>query len=539
MAMEAAPRTGTMLQASSIAATSRRLIAVTLVILGTGLAHWSALGGALLGWDDKRALRDFQGYRGLHWSNVEWAFTTLDMAMYRPLTWLSYGLDYQLGGLDAYGFHRTSFLLHVLLAAALFMLVEAFLQLLAPTRNTLFASVVSALFFSLHPLRVQAVAWVSARADVLAAVFLVLSTLAWLQWLRAGHRGARVAFHLLFAMSLLSKPTALGAPLAWLLATQWLRRKDLVRVSPRAIRIDFAIGCIGAGFAAYAALLAKQAWSGSGSGGLPSMPASAAFVALHNAVFPLWKTVWPSSLGYYEPASPFDPFALSYVLGAAGALLLALLLWRLRKQQPGLCLAAIVYLLLLAPTLGIVPFGYEVTADRFSYMPALIFSLMLAPVLMRVQAALPMPRMAALRVVLAGYLITLAAISAQQTLHWKDDRSFWEHNLAINPQCGIAHAGLGDAMLREERIEDARAYYLRARELQPDYEPVLLGLGFIDCVDSHFAEGIEKLETYLTHHPENRRAWTWIGQAYAAVGRNDDARAVREMLATLPADTAP
>jgi hypothetical protein len=91
-------------------------------------------------------------------------------------------------------------------------------------------------------------------------------------------------------------------------------------------------------------------------------------------------------------------------------------------------------------------------------------------------------------------------------LHRATSSDFWRHNYAVDPDSGMANSGMGDAMLKADRIEEASAYYQGARELQPEYQPTLLGLAFIDLRRDRFADAIPKLETYLASHYENRNA---------------------------------
>lgn len=538
------------------------------LIGATFLSHQPALDGELLGWDDRRALLDLSEWRGLGWPNIEWAFTTTAMAIYRPLTWLTYGFDFQSSGLDARGFHRTNLALHLAAAGALYVFIVRWLGVVAQARapaaersaNTASSSgavlpaLLAALAWSIHPLRVQVVAWISARADLLAALFLISASIAWLSWTTRGDRRARIAWHALYAASLLAKPVALGAPIAWWLAQWWLSRTgvcapsepsglvdrnrlgavadaDTGTGSRTARRIDRGISFATAAAGAGAILIAKAGWTP--SEGLPQLPASAAFVALHNAVFPLFKTFWPVELGYYEPRYPFDPWAANYVVGAVVALALAaLLVWK-RREWPGAVAAAASYLCLLAPMLGVVPFGYEVVADRFSFVPMLVFSVALSKPLADWLATRP-AKSSATRLALAAAAVVVlgfAMLTRENTTHWRTSADFWRHNYAIDPDSGMANSGMGDAMLKEDRLDDAAAFYLRARELQPEYQPTLLGLAFIDLRRDRFVEAIPKLEVYLASHIENRNAKRWLAAAYAATGRQSDAAAVQQLIA--------
>lgn len=508
------------------------LLLVAVAIL-TACVHQRSLRGTLLGWDDRRALVEHHQWRGLGWENVRYDFTTTDMQMYRPLTWLSYGADAALTGMDPRGFHRTNLLLHVAVAGALFALILLWLGSLAPETDGIARAVISAalaLAFALHPLRVGVVAWVSARADLLAALFLLLASLAWLRWMaRRGGLGARLAWHLLFAASLLAKPVALGAPLVWWLVQRWwARRREAMGAPTRAPSLlDAGVGLLLSLAVSWPLLLAKGAVPNDRA--LPELPASAAFAALHNAVFPVWKTLWPSGLGFYEPAFPFDPFAREYVLGAIAAVLLGGIVWWLRRRIPGVAVAVAAYLLLLAPVLGFVPFGYELVADRFSYVPALTWSVALAvPLAAAVRWQPWAGRVGAL--LLVAWLGAMAVSSWIQTTIWRDDESFWRHNWALNPRSALANAGMGDVMLRQNRVDEAKRYYHRTLALLPSYTPVELGLGFIDLIEHRPEQAIEKLSLYLRERPDNRAAREWIMAAYAQAGHAREAAAVRQML---------
>lgn len=485
---------------------------LALVMVATATAHLSALQGELLGWDDRRALLGYRQWRGLGWDNLSWDFSTLAMGIYRPITWLSYGLDFIIGRLDPWIFHLSNLLVHVAVAGALYVALERWMKLVAPERAPFWPAVLATLFWAVHPLRVQVVAWVSARADALAALFILLATIAWLRWLAEKSRHARVFWHACFAVSLLCKPALVGAPLAWFLAERWLEARGRLVDRKRSVA-DLGFGLILAGAGTIVSLIAKQAWNP--GAGLPGLPPRAAFLALHNAVFPVWKTVWPSELGIYEPHFPLDVFEPQYVLGALAAVAIAAAAWR----RPSARLTMLAYVALMAPVLGIVPFGYEITADRFCYGPALTWSFALSPLLTRKHAP-----------VVGIWLCFMGALSWRQAAHWQNSNAFWRHNYELDPRSAIASSGMGDAMLQQDRIEEARVYYERALQLQPAYEPTLLGLGFIDLVQGRPQAAIDKLEVYLASHPESQGAQRFIMEAYRAVGRVRDAEAVRIML---------
>src|SRR3989442_3546042 len=149
---------------------------------------------------------------------------TTRLGHYIPLTWMTLGLDYLLWGLNPVGYHLTSLLLHAANAVVFFFIVRRLLTRALPSPSergyalTVSAGVAS-LVFAIHPLRVESVAWVTERRDVLSGLFYLLTILV---YLRAYARGApgRRSYWLsvtLFGCALLSKSMAVSLPVVLLI----------------------------------------------------------------------------------------------------------------------------------------------------------------------------------------------------------------------------------------------------------------------------------------------------------------------------------
>lgn len=473
-----------------------------------------ALEGTFLGWDDRRALIDFDGWRSGDWlASIRWAFTSLDMGMYRPLTWLSYRLDFALSGLEPSAFHRTNLVVHALVAGLAVAALRRWIVVARLELDERWAALM-ALAFAVHPLRVQVVAWVSARADALAAAFLLVAVLAWLRFVETRSVGARIAWHVAFGFSLLCKPIALAGAFVFFVAGWWLARRRPELRGPSFI--DAAIGAAMAVLISLPLALAKGVVHT--VGGLPELPASAAFTALHNSVQPLWKLLWPMSLGIAEPAWPFEPFEVAYVLGALVAVALGAFIWSMRARAPGLAVTALAWLALMGPMLGVVPFGYELTADRFSYLP----SLALLPGALWLMSRVQRRQWFALAV---PVLVFWSVLAWQHTGVWQTSEKLWRYTLAQNPRSALALTGLGDDLLKQNRVAEGEALYLRAIEWLPPYEPTLLGLGFADLAQGRPHAAIPKLDRYIQTHPENRAARRFFDAAEDARDEMDAKRA--------------
>src|SRR4051812_21592681 len=172
-------------------------------------------------WDDGQLLFQNSNYRGLDWPHIRWMFSTFYMGHYQPLTWTTFGLDYLLWGLDPFGYHLTNLVLHCA-NALLFYFVALRLLLLAGrgvdahrVSGLYLATALAALLFALHPLRVESVAWITERRDVLSGLFFLATLYCYLQGAerstaRRPWMAAAVIFYLL---SLLSKAAGMALPI--------------------------------------------------------------------------------------------------------------------------------------------------------------------------------------------------------------------------------------------------------------------------------------------------------------------------------------
>src|SRR5438309_12086583 len=161
-----------------------RLVPV-LVALVTFAVFLPALQNQFVNWDDPTNFLDNPYYRGLGWSQLRWMWTT-HLGHYIPLTWMTLGLYYLLWGMNPFGYHLTSLLLHAANAVVFFFVVHRILPLALPSRSErghalAVAAGFAALVFAIHPLRVESVAWATERRDVLSGLFYLLTILGYLR----------------------------------------------------------------------------------------------------------------------------------------------------------------------------------------------------------------------------------------------------------------------------------------------------------------------------------------------------------------------
>src|SRR5687768_12877128 len=143
-----------------------------LVALAAFLPFTPTLGADFVTWDDNRNFLDNPDFRGLGWQELRWMWTTFHMGHYVPLTWMTLGLDFELWGMDPFGYHLANTVLHAANAVLVYVLARRLLPLArpAPGSETVELTVpcaLAALAFAVHPLRVESVAWITERRDML------------------------------------------------------------------------------------------------------------------------------------------------------------------------------------------------------------------------------------------------------------------------------------------------------------------------------------------------------------------------------------
>jgi tetratricopeptide (TPR) repeat protein len=448
-----------------------------LLILAAVLAAFApALAAGFVGWDEPRFILDNPILRGLTLAHLRAMAGCVLGGVWMPLTWLSLAVDYSLWGLEPAGYHLTNLLLH---AAAVLLFYEACRRLLP--KNP-WAPLFAALFFAIHPLRVESVAWAAERKGVLAGALCMAALYARLRSFESPRRRAWEAAALAaFALSLTAKPNGLTFPLALLaLEVFYLRRRPSVR--------DYVPYFVLSAAAFAATLLAMR------KAGLPGdvHPPSAAWgsgQALYGLLFYPWKTLWPSGLAAYYPPRPwFGRWSWELAACASGVALAAA---ALRARRPG-AIAAGCYALLLLPTLGLVRHGVlHAAADRFSYLPCLGFAVLFGAALSESPAR---------RALAAVWLAALGTLTWSQCAVWRDPVALWTATARRAPSA-LADSNLGIFLVQSGRAE----------------------------------EGLALLEKALIHETREPLIYENLGLILQRRGREQDARAVwRRGLAAAP-----
>jgi protein O-mannosyl-transferase len=500
--------------------------ALTLAVFAPTLANgW-------VEWDDRVNFLDNPHYRGLGWPQIVWAFTVAWNGHWTPLAWLSLGLDYVLWGLNPVGYHLTNILWHAATAALFVLVAGRLLRRVWPgvTPATLrLGAATAALFFAVHPLRVESVAWATERRDLLSGFFYLLTILAWLVMVERtdGTRSRWFAVALAaYALALLSKSIVISLPVVLLVLDVYPLRRltaETWRTLPgRAVLLEKAPFVLMAAAVTALTVLTFRSMLAS----LQDYPPLARLgVVCYGLAFYVWKTLAPADLSpIYElpwQVSLAEPAFLASVLAVVVVIVVLLVV---RRWWPAGLAAAVAYALTLAPVSGVSQAGPQLVADRYSYLAMLGPALLLGGGVMALaNGALGELRAGLVRVILGAvalWIVVLAVLTVAQVRVWRNDRALWEHALAVNPDCGYCNAeyarsqaasGEAEGRLRGLLVTDPGDVDARTR------------LGAVLVQSRRYGDAEVELRTVLRQAPDSPDALTFLGLALVESGRAADA----------------
>jgi len=444
--------------------------------------------------------------RGLTFRGIVWAFTHVHSNNWHPLTWISHMLDCQLYGLNPAGHHLTNILLHTASAMLLFLVLRRM-------TGFLWRSAFVAAVFAVHPLRVESVAWVAERKDVLSGVFFMLTIAAYVHYTRRPRSPARYGLVLcLFALGLMCKPMLVTLPLVLVLLDYWpLNRTAMATAGIHPDRRDQARGQTPGrlileklplfGLAVAAGVIAIIAESRS----MEPFAAVSFPVRVGNALIAytayLGELFWPSGLAVLYPLTAGSVGASKVALSLALLSAISAGAFLLRRRHPYFLIGWLWYLIVLAPVVGILQVGSQAQADRYTYLPQIGLYIFLTWMAVELTASWRNRHW----VWDGGALVVLAALiicARTQTTYWHDSEALWTRALACTANNSIAHNNLGNALLQKGAMDEAIVQFRKALEIDPNYAVAHNNLGTALFLTGHSNEAFTQLQEAVQIKPD-------------------------------------
>ncbi len=519
--------------------------------------------------DDQYVTDNVDLQNGLNWDTVKWAFTTYYSLNWHPVTWLSHAVDLQLFGLDPARHHDVNLLLHVLNVVLLFWVLE---------RATGYAgrSAVVAALFAVHPINVEAVAWIAERKTLLSMLFflLALGTYRWYAHRPGIARYVLVAFW--FALGLMAKPQVITLPFVLLLWDYWPLERMQPADPPHELKPESDAAASGSAesqarsthnseipsrklswlvleklpllvLCVASSIVTMQAQRAGGA--VVSLVEYSLPVRLENALVAyvryIGKAFWPSRLTLLYP-HPGNSIQTWQAL-AAFLLLLAIsaLVWKYRERRY-LPVGWFWFLGTMVPMIGIVQVGHQAMADRYAYLPFIGLFIMICWGVGDLFASAPLQEAASgsatanqslargkflaspyLVVATGMVLLSLSVVTRRQLAYWSDNLTLWAHVSRVVGVNSIAEERMGNELMQRKELDAAMRHYLRAVALDPNDPLSNFALAVYEQKQGDLPDAIRRYKIVVSHAPNleiKSRALTYMSYAYRDQGDSELAR---------------
>ncbi len=524
--------------------------------------------------DDRYVYQNAEVSRGLTVEGLKWFLTHAHARLWHPLTTLTHMTDCQIYGLRPGGHHFTNVVLHTVGSLLLFLA-------LSRMTGSVWRSAFVAAIFAIHPMRVESVAWVAERKDVLSGVFFALTLGAYTRYARSPGIWRYIAVSIFLVCGLMSKATFVTVPLVLLLLDYWpLRRWQGARhgefvhrrtgsaeqgvVSTSYQRSEIGdqktarvwtrlvvekIPLVALSLAASGVTVLVQTATMASLQQLPLLPR--AKNAVVSIIAYLRQMLWPSDLAVFYP-HPRNHIDIWIVLGSVFLIVaITLVAVLLLQKRPYLFVGWFWYLILLFPVLGFFQSGLQSRADRFTYLPHIGITIAvtwtIADLAPRWRYRIPILASTAMCVVIA-----FAICAWKQTTYWRDNVSLWRHAIAVTSQNQVAHQNLAAALwargdTAEARVQSRTGNIIHTEESVKDFPFNIaardsLGALLVQAGDVHGA--ISQWEASLQIDPNDGNALNnlaWILATYPDDSIRNGPRAVQlaESATMLPGGDLP
>lgn len=464
----------------------------------TFIAYMPSLQNGFVNWDDPEHIYENINIRSVDINFFVWAFKSVVVGNWLPLTLFSYAIDYSIWGLNPVGYHLTNILLHAIntfLVGVLAMRLLCFKGVEATM--VVFSAFVTAALFGLHPLHVESVVWVSERKDVLSALFFIMSILFYLSYVSRSSWFFYSASLLSFVFALMSKPMAITLPAILLILDFYpLERLSGLNKGIKQVMAE-KVPFLSLSLLSAIITLWAQRHAISSFESLPLI--SRLYAGARALVFYLYKIICPFILApYYPHPLEIKLLELEYI-GAIVILCLITVLCLLKIRKMKFLMATwLYYLITLSPVIGIVQVGAQAAADRYMYLPSLSLFLLagvgVAQIARKIGGkmvfAVAYPAVCAL-------VAVLVFLTVKQTTIWKDSVTLWSHE--------IEYIG---GVNKSKSVPLVIAYYNRAKA----YDQI-----------GDTGRAIEDYSRVIFINPEFVNAYNNRGIAYGTIGDFENA----------------
>ncbi len=494
----------------------RKTPLIVLILIAVSFVSFApVLRQGFLNWDDPVYVTNNPDVLRLDREHLAGLLTARVEQIFVPLTVFSYALEYHFFGFQPFFYHLDNLLLHAGVVILAFFLGRRL-------GLSEIAAFLGALFFAVHPMHVESVAWVSERKDVLYSFFYLLALLSYARYVLEGRRWAYWGSVVAGLLSMLAKPMALSLPLTMLLCDLfWKRPRSVKALIDKLPHVAYGIGI---GWMTYA-LHARVPLRNIGE---------AALLWMWSFGFHIQKFLFPYPLlVLYETPRPVTMANPAYMLSTALFVLLLTGPWLLRKNRMAWFAVAfyalsIFFLLKMDARIDLI-----MVSDHYMYLPSLGFCYLLGTIWAIAvtgktadeQRVAGGARVWGRGAALGLLIFALCFSTVRQAAAWGNELQLWERVLAFFPS-SIAHDNIGSCYTTHGRFDEAIRHHTQALQILPREDARIYshrGLAYVH--KGEFAAAIEDYTRSLRYDPGYRFAYFNRAIAYDLSGQHEKALA--------------
>lgn len=512
-------------------------VALSISIL-TVIVFLRAMQNGFVNWDDNEYIYKNLNIQSINFDFFRWSLTAVVASLWHPLTLLSLAVDYSIWGLNPFGYHLTNVILHAANTLLVFFLADRLVNfsfkssLEKESWEKLIPAVITALLFGIHPLRVESVAWVSERKDVLCALFFLSAALTYLRYVSSETKKKKAFYYIcgvfLFILALLSKPMAVSLPVVLLILDIYpLKRLSVdkgMKIEKFVLvlmeKVPFFILSL---TTSLITLHAAQEGGALTAETYPLLPRI--FVAMQSYIFYISKMYlpWPMAPLYPYPKEG-EIFKFAYI---GQAILFAgittFIIWRFNKHKV-FAAAWFYYIVTLLPVIGIVKVGGAAAADRYTYLPSIGPFLLMGLGVVSIYKVLPGK---IYKGMLASALLILAGLLAERTVSqievWHDSITLWTHEINLYADTYIPYLNRGGAYRDKGNYQEAIVDFSKAIELNSKDERAYNNRGVVYRDKGEYQAAVADFTRAIELNTSNVDAYDNRGAVYGRLSKYQEA----------------
>lgn len=462
----------------------------------------------LSNWDDEAYIIRNGDIQKFSIENIGKIFSSFYVSNYQPVTMLVYMVEFSLFKMQPGAYHTVNLLIHLVNIFLVFRLVQRW------TKDDMMTWIIAAIF-AIHPTHVESVAWIAELKDVLYACFFLLSLDFYTRYLKEGK--SKVHYRnaiIMFLLSCLSKPMAVTLPVVLLLIDHWYDRK----FDKKAIleKIPFFLIAIVFG------VLALYTQSDKAMDvALKVGFVNRVVLVFYGMFMYLAKLVWPFGLAgiHYYPLNPDGSLpALAYATPFI-FIGVMLLLWRWKLIRKEVIFGLGFFFVTIGIVVQLVPFGHAIIAERYTYIPYIGLSLIIAKIASLIaQGKIVKSLKGSINYIAMGLIAFFAIVTYQRTDIWENSLSFYGDVVEKYPDSDHGHWMRGNVFKDYKRIDDAINCYNRAIELNPQYAMAYFNRGVMYAEKKSFKRAIDDYNKTIEYQDDDMAAYHNRANAYRGLG---------------------